>query len=186
MSGILTALIGAFPTPSTNSYESIATVTVGSAVSTVEFTSIPSTYKHLQIRGSVRNNTSGATTSFAFRLNGTTTTNYAGHRLRGDGTSAGAFADPNDNGISAGQIPAGNATSDVFNGFVIDILDYTNTNKNKTTRSLSGHDQNGSGSIWLNSGLYFANTNAISSIRFYSSIGDFVTNSRFALYGIKG
>ena len=40
----------------TGSYESIATVTVGSGGSSyIEFTSIPGTYTHLQIRGILRN-----------------------------------------------------------------------------------------------------------------------------------
>ena len=50
------ALVGN-PVIMPGSYESIATVTVGSGgAASVEFTSIPSTYTHLQIRAIVRTN----------------------------------------------------------------------------------------------------------------------------------
>ncbi len=64
-----------------NSYESIATVNVGSSGSSfVEFTSIPSTYKHLQIRANSRYTgyqNSGAAVYLQF--NGDTGSNYSLH-----------------------------------------------------------------------------------------------------------
>ncbi|NCU72421.1 MAG: hypothetical protein EBY66_05360 [Candidatus Fonsibacter lacus] len=112
----------------TGSYESIATVTVGSGGSSyIEFTSIPATYSHLQIRI-----------------------------------------------ISAS----------VFGTTVVDILDYANTNKYKTFRSLMGIDNNGSGSIRLRSGLWMS-TSAITAIKMTpSTSGSFQQYSSFALYGI--
>lgn len=175
---------------STNSYESIATVTVGAGgSSSIDFTSIPSTYKHLQIRGLIRSDRSSSSVEgFNYQLNGITTSNYYYHRLYGDGSAASADnAGALGTGNSLGQIPASTANANVFGTFVLDILDYQNTNKYKTTRSLLGFDNNGSGSIWLASGLYSANTNAITSISFYgSSSQNFAQYSTLALYGIKG
>lgn len=171
----------------TNSYESISTVTVGAGgAADITFSSIPSTYKHLQIRAIMRSAAGASVSGFNFQLNGVTTTSYAFHRLRGDGSTAAATASVSDNNIGIGESPADNATASIFGGMVLDVLDYTNTNKNKTTRVLMGHDANGSGSIWFSSGLYFANTNAVSSIKFYFSAGSFKQYSHFALYGIRG
>jgi hypothetical protein len=79
--------------------------------------------------------------------------------------------------VSAGSNPA---------VAVIDILDYANTSKYKTTRTLAGNDQNGAGLVGLYSGLYMS-TSAISSIEFtINGSGNFATGSNFALYGIKG
>ena len=73
------------------SYESISTVTVGSGgAADVTFSSIPATYKHLQIRGISRNSGSGISIG-RVRFNSDTGTNYARHTLEGDGSSAGAF-----------------------------------------------------------------------------------------------
>jgi hypothetical protein len=174
---------------STNSYESIQTVTLGASQTTVTFSSIPQTYKHLQIRGIARS-TRAVTLegAWAYFNNDTSTTTYAVHGIAGDGASASSYAipTPNSGGLQGGIISAASATSSIFGVFVMDILDYTNTNKNTTTRSLTGADLNGSGTIRLISGLWL-NTAAITSIKFDTQAGgDFTQYSSFALYGIKG
>ena len=171
----------------TNSYESIATVTVGSGgSSTVTFSSIPSTYQHLQIRGLVRDNRSAALNNITFQVNSDTGANYTQHALYGDGSSVGAFGNASTNLTYGGLIPSASTTASVFGVTVIDILDYANTNKYKTFRVLSGFDANGSGGVRLYSGLWMS-TSAMTSITFDSETsGDFVQYSSFALYGIKG
>jgi hypothetical protein len=84
-----------------------------------------------------------------------------------------------------GYIVQGGATASVFGAGVIDILDYANTSKYKTIRTLSGWDKNGGGNVGLSSGLWLS-TSAISSIVIGSQTGNLVTNTQFALYGIKG
>lgn len=175
---------------STNSYESIQTVLVGSGgQSSVSFTSIPSTYKHLQIRGISRDNRSSVNNNVYLQFNGDTTfTNYRFHFVYGDGGGAAAGGDQASGLFAYGGISASaNAGSNIFGTSVIDILDYTNTNKNKVTRTLSGLDVNGSGGfISLASGLWL-NTNAVTSITLIPWGGNtFQQYSSFALYGIKG
>jgi hypothetical protein len=66
-------------------FESIATVSVGGGgAPDVEFTSIPATYTHLQIRGITRAATHG--TMWA-RFNGVSTSSYSWHYVEGDGAS---------------------------------------------------------------------------------------------------
>lgn len=162
-----------------NSYESIATVTVGSGGSAyVEFTSIPSTYKHLQVRFIGRSSGSPDT---QVQYNGdTTTTNYRSHLLYGDGASVTASTIANT--AYVGYVAT---ASNIFGVSVVDILDYANTNKYKTTRTLAGYDANGSGYAILYSHLWLS-TSAISSLKIYPNSGNFTQYSHFALYGIKG
>ena len=169
---------------STTSYESIATTTVGAGgSSTITFSSIPSTYKHLQIRGltfAATNPNSGVKTQF----NSDTGSNYTQHALIGSGTTASAY------GFASQTFIEGGYTGDASYGgaFVLDILDYTNTNKYKTTRSLTGNDANATGVRYIAflSGLWM-NTAAISTITITHSVGiNFAQYSSFALYGIKG
>jgi len=171
----------------TNSYESIATVTVGSGgSSTIEFTSIPSTYKHLQIRGIARVDRSTTQTYLRLRFNSDSGTNYSYHGVSGNGSTTGTDAGASQDFIETLRFPGATSTANIFGAIVIDILDYANTNKYKTTRALGGADQNGSGEIWLQSGNW-RNTTAISSITLLEAItGNFVQYSTFALYGIKG
>jgi hypothetical protein len=164
--------------PSTNSYESIATVTVGSGgAASVTFSSIPSTYQHLQIRAYDTSNSLGWVSLI---FNGDTTTNYKQHELRGDGSSASGQVSSTTDSMSL-YLHNSNPSSGV-----IDILDYLSTNKNKTVRTLGGYDANGSGYISLTSNLWRATPAAITSILLTSTGSNFNQYSSFALYGIKG
>ena len=159
-------------------YDSIATVTLGTSASSIDFTSIPSTYTHLQIRAS---HLSSAGANFYIRLNSDTSANYAWHELVGDGATAGGY---NASSVTLGYYaysPSGaNPTVSV-----IDLLDYANTNKNKTVRALAGNDNNGSGRVTFTSSLW-RSTSAVNAVTIYPSTGTFSQYSSFALYGIKG
>jgi hypothetical protein len=190
MSGVLGGLIGSYAA-AVGDYESISTTLLTGTQATVTISSIPTTYKHLQIRIMARTNGAGQDRgSIALKINAdTTSANYSYHYLGGDGSSAfagGAASSGTNNligGISA--YPAANATASIFGVGIIDILDYADTNKHKTIRTLAGQDQNGtSGRISLNSGRY-GSTSAITSIELIPEYGSFVQYSSFALYGIK-
>jgi len=159
------------------SYDSISTVTVGSGGSaSITFSSIPATYKHLQIRGiGLQTSANGFTVQF----NSDTGSNYSWHQLYGEGSIAQSNAGATQTFMYMGY-GAGSATAP--NPLVTDILDYANTNKYKTLRSLSGNDLNGSGFIQLWSGNW-RSTSAITSITITASFNQY---SQFALYGIKG
>lgn len=170
-------------------YESIATTTVGAGGSaSVTFSSIPSTYTHLQLRIIGRSGTSAGTSeALRMQLNGQTATSYyTDHLVYGDGASALTDLDVNTvAGLNIHRLPSSTSTASVFGALVIDFLDYANTNKNKTIRSLGGFDANGSGRIVLNSGL-FNSTAAISTIACTLSTGaNYLQYSSFALYGIR-
>ena len=188
MIGAITAGLFSAPTPPvTNSYESIATSVVGGGgSSSITFSSIPSTFKHLQIRGIARNTSAGTSINGIFtQFNSDTAANYSRHNLIGDGASASASASTSSSNVLAGQYPQGGTTASVFGVFVLDILDYQDTNKYKTTRALFGTDLNGSGQVRLSSGNW-RNTAAISTITITPEDANFAQYSSFALYGIKG
>ena len=169
------------------SYESIATVTVGSGgTSTITFSSIPATYTHLQIRWISRNTSSG-NNNLNMVINNDTTTNYTYHALEANGTSAGAYGEGKvrAEAIQVGMQATASNSSSIFGAGIIDILDYTNTNKYKTTRCFTGFDANGSGAFRLNSHLWNS-TSAINELDFTNSTGSFVQYTQVALYGIKG
>jgi hypothetical protein len=170
---------------STNSYESIATVTVGSGgQSSISFTSIPSTYKHLQVRGIARSN-SGSFGYMTVTFNSDTANNYSWHYLEGTGTTVSAGAAASQPSMVAENTTGSTQSSGIFGVFVIDILDYSDTNKYKTMRVLSGADANGSGYIDLDSGNW-RSASAINNITLNLNAGNFVQYSQMALYGIKG
>jgi len=169
-------------------FESIATVSVGSGgQATAQFNSIPATFSHLQIRGIARVNNSGTVgnDNIEARFNSDTGSNYDFHYLFGNGSSAQAAAAINQTLMLTGKPANASVTAGGFGAFVIDILDYANTNKYKTVRVLTGIDNNGSGVAFFNSNLW-RNTSAITSISMFYGSQTFDQYSHFALYGIKG
>lgn len=165
-----------------NYMEPIASVAGGA--NKIMFTDIPQGYKHLQIRGILSND---AANYAMWRINGDYGTNYAAHVISGDGATASATA-------LSGTLdffPMGRPNylgryTTIYSGFIMDILDYTNTNKYKTIRNLTGWDSNGGGSVNFESAVWM-NTNPITSIQVQpTGANNWLANSRISLYGIKG
>lgn len=171
------------------SMEAISAITLTSAQSSIEFNNIPSTYTHLQVRYIARDDggRSFATWMYA-RFNGDTNSNYARHRLNGRGDAL-IYSDAQASisfaiiGYSAGNTGLGSQ----YAPGIVDILDYSNTNKFKTCRTITGSNGQTTSteddvafisSVWLSS-------NAINSILIYSAGGNLLSNSSFSLYGIK-
>ena len=167
---------------SPSSYESIATVTVGvGGTTSVDFTNIPQTYAHLQIRAIHQE----PSDTVALTVNSQTGNAYTVHYLLGDGGSAlgGYYASPSMIYFGTNYGSSGNN----FGASIVDILDYANTSKLTTVRSLTGADNNSIyGKVGLYSGEYYY-TNAITSINIKGRTGGTIAQySQFALYGIKG
>lgn len=173
------------------SYESIQTVTVGAGgSSTISFTSIPSTYKHLQLR--CINKQSATTTGFpnvGLYFNADTTiTNYRAHYINANGAAVGV-GDVQGTGYYAytfNTITSNSGYTNMFGASITDILDYSSVVKNKTLRTLGGQDANGSGEVVFISGLWMNSSTAVNAITLVlPGGGNFTQYSTFALYGIK-
>jgi len=173
--GILGTLSGG---AAAGAYELIQTINGDGSGVQIDFTSVPSTYKHLQLRfvSTVTDNT-----SCFIRLNSDTGANYRSHYLVANG-SAVSSGTSSFSAIYVATLPAGSGGFNVAG--VVDILDYASTAKNKTVRSLSGVS-NTTKEIGLYSGAWFS-TSAVSTVSFRQSGYAFPTTSRFSLYGIKG
>jgi hypothetical protein len=155
-----------------------STLSGAGGVTSVTFNNIPQGYKHLQLRTFYV----GTGTYNYMQFNGDTGSNYTTHQLYGDGTNA----------IAGVVVPSSllylnnsSSNSSYPSVGIADILDYTNTNKYKTIRSLAGYDTNSTvGEIYYRSGLWL-NTAAITSLTVTASVS-FAQYSRISLYGIKG
>lgn len=163
-------------------FDSIATVTVSTATPTITFSSIPATYRHLQIRAILQ---PASTDYTSLRFNSDSGNNYAAHILRGSGSAASSSAFTTRSDALLNDNTTG-ASGSIFNAVVVDILDYANTSKYKTVRTLGGIDANGSGyGITFASNLW-QSTTAISTITLTNgNASNFATYTQFALYGVK-
>jgi hypothetical protein len=183
LNNIAALLSGGAPAVVVGDYDSIATANGTGSSGVITFTSISSSYKHLQIR-LIAKDTGGVSPEIGVTFNSDTAANYSRHRLTGNGTAAAAFGQANTSNIPfLGQVGLPTAAS-TYGVAIIDVLDYSNTNIYKTLRVLSGQDSNGSGGIDFTSGSW-RNTAAISTVTVSLSGSNYTTASSIALYGIK-
>jgi len=162
-------------------FESIATTTVGAGgVSDVTFSTIPARYTHLQLRIMVQESID----TVAIEFNSDTANNYSRHYLEGDGGVATSGATSSTNMIFVATTYGSSGNN--FGVAIVDILDYANTNKYKTVRSITGVNNNASfGKVILYSGNW-RSTSAVTTIKVRSrTSGTLVQYSSFALYGVK-
>jgi hypothetical protein len=170
-------------------FELIATTILSSSQPSVTFSNLgdySSTYKHLQVRAVARSDQSSNDTRAVLTYNGdTTTTNYRSHILYGYLGVVGSEDTVNYERQHSGYLTGGSNIANATGALIIDILDPFSTTKNKTMRTLSGYAATNS-IINLGSHLWM-NTAAVNSINIKcSSTFNFVSGSRFSLYGIKG
>lgn len=165
-------------------YDALATVVVPSGgVSSVTFNGIPTGYKHLQVRASLKGTLTDTGIDIFATINGDTTSgNYYSHYLFGQGS--GSLISGSNANRYFGSMPGSTSTS-VFSGNIMDFLDYSSSSKYKTGKLLYGYDMNGSGYQAMQS-ILWKNTNPITSLSFASATGgNFQQYSTFALYGVK-
>jgi len=159
-------------------YVPIATQTIGSATSSVTFSSIPSTYQDLVLVSSVTNSSSGSNYSLSFRFNGDTGSNYSDTYLYGNGSSAASGRE------SGTFVNIGNTTSitGTFTPTITHIMNYANTTTYKTVMGRG----NNSGAYVMGAVGLWRSTAAITSMVIAPefSANNWNAGSTFTLYGI--
>jgi hypothetical protein len=177
---------GAFlPSAAGFAYEQIATAFGTGSSATITFSSIPQTYKHLQLRWVARQGNGDYWETFNFAANGANPTK--GHVLYGNqgGERISQVS------FYPGQVQASSAssttTANIHGSGIATILDYANTTTNKTVRFFNGYNNVMGASEAVLQSKFFNSTSAITSITLDGWNGsNFTTTTRFSLYGIRG
>lgn len=163
--------------PST--YEPIATQTLGSAATSITFSTIPATYTDLRVVF-VDNGLSVADRP-VMQFNGDTGTNYSATRITGTGSAVSSTRNTSDNQI---RFQNSNLEATYPSLLTVDIFSYAGST-NKTVLGMQSDDGNGTGNIYVAVGLW-RNTAAITSIVIKTISGNnFLTGTTATLYGIK-
>jgi len=147
----------------------------------VFFNSIPQNFTHLQLRFFTRSYNGASGTNTIVQYNGDFGSNYAYHYVGGSGGTTFSGGGANQTSTNFGWVAGNNDLSNTFGVSVVDILDYTNTNKYKVSKAINGIDANGSGLVGMWSGLWL-NTAAITQI--FINPNGFDRYSTIQLYGI--
>ena len=178
--GIL-AVAGAGGAGGVPAYTLIQSFVLSSDQSSITFSSIPQTYKHLQIRYTAKN--SGSSADFAMRINGITSSSYAAHWLFADGFNLTSGSNTGANRMLMPQGMTSSFTANSFGAGIVDIVDYSNASKLKTIRTTFGH--NDSPRLYFRSFLETSSTSAVTSVTFVPDSNSIGTGSRFSLYGLS-
>jgi hypothetical protein len=160
------------PTPT---YTPLANITLGAAASSIEFGSIPATYRDLVISFVGAGST---TLEGRIRLNGNTGNVYSNQRLSGSGSAVSSLATATINLGYISVVAKATTTSDLQMN--INILDYSATDKHTTIISRANNAANGT-EAFVNR---WANTAAVTSVEIFTSTGNWSIGTTVALYGI--
>lgn len=164
-------------------YEPIATTTLSSAASNVDFTSIPGTYTDLIVVVNIKMSSSTGN-SVGIRPNLDTTNLYSSTYIYGNGTNALSGRNSNDNFAYLSYF----VTPGTNDGFMAigHIMNYANTTTFKTILSR--------GSATASTSSYpgaeaianlYRSTSAITSLRIQTGSTNMASGSTFTLFGIK-
>lgn len=154
-------------------YEPIATTTLGSDTSEILFSSIPATYTDLILIADCQT-TSGNT--LTLRFNSDSATNYSQTYVLGNGTAASSAASTSITSIYLGDI------ANTRMVYAINIMSYANTSVYKTVLARQNYT---AGSVSARVGTW-RSTAAINSVRLapFTAV-NLLTGSTATLYGIK-
>lgn len=160
-------------------WHSLANITLASNQTSVTFSSISGIYSDLVLVANWQN--SGTSSAGRLQLNSDTGANYNGVWMTGTGSSTAGSSESNQ--TSARIAGANVGPSNIYSNFaIINILDYSATNKHKTILSrynAADTEVQATVSRW-------ASTSAITSIRFFDILGqNFQAGSTFMLYGVS-
>jgi hypothetical protein len=166
-----------------NTFELIASYTVGaSPVTSIDFSSIPSTYTDLCFKISARITRSGVVTDIMnISFNGAST-NESSRRLEGNGSSASSASNSL---LLAYQASSTDATASTFGNGEFYIPNYAgSTNKSASNDGVS--ENNGTTAFAGFAANLWSNTAAINQVTFTPDSGtNFVQYSTIYLYGVK-
>jgi hypothetical protein len=164
-----------------NAHVLISSQTLGSAVATVDFNSIPSTYRDLRFVVNLTFPSAGTGSDIYFRFNGDATSgNYPNVLMQGDGTSATSGASTNRTGATVTYWSGAAGTKKLC---TVDVFDYAQTDKHKTVLNR----ENDAASVVVGWAARWASTSAITSASLvFQNANTFPAGCVVSLFGIAG
>ena len=162
-------------------YDKIATTTLSSSETSIDFTSISSSYTDLIVIGSIKLATNNGNQMY-FRINGDTGSNYSVTTFSGSGSSTASTQFTNQPYIRYNYVNDPNSTS--FTNLIMHVNNYSNSTTYKTTLSQLTRAATGAPGIDVSLGSW-RSTSAINRLTFIiESSNSFASGSIFTLYGI--
>jgi hypothetical protein len=160
-------------------------VTSGSATD-VTFSSIPSTYRDIEIRVRGRGTTAATLIGVFMQFNGDTAANYDWEGTQSNNTTTASFNGNATTGVQLGNLAAASATASTADFLVATVADYRGTTFRKAghSRGTIRTTTTASGAFNESFAFWWRSTSAITSVKVYPTAGGFVDGSVVSLYGL--
>lgn len=168
-------------------YEPIATITLGSAASNIEFTSIPGAFTDLVcVLVGRTDRTATVDEAVAFRVgNGSVDTgsNYSLTNILGTGSAALSQRASSQTSAEWGVIATSTSSNTTPSVAILHLMSYANTNVFKTALGASARSEGAAVGRYVS---LWRSTSAITNLRLIPVLGpNFVSGTTASLYGIK-
>jgi hypothetical protein len=176
------------PVAETQQYVLISTAVITANTATVSFTSIPTTYKHLYLRGHLQ---ATSTSQLDIRANTSTTIVFANNRIAREDSSTVSTVSTTATRARLGLIASsGTSSARLFTPFEFTIYSYANTSYYKSFDAYTGYlaTNFAGGYAYISVGA-IETTSAISSLQIVPNVDvlhNFTSGSYISLYGIAG
>jgi hypothetical protein len=169
-------------------YDLIEKVTVATATATVNFATLPTTYKDLKVFISGRSdNNSRRIRCYMTINNNTNNTDYIQYEWYQEDNALGAEMNTSGSETRAiGVVPALTMEANIFGATEVWLYDYNNATRYQGVTGWSGcpRQDNTGYDLWQTGNTWLVN-NAVTNLSFYLGAGNWIANSTFYLYGQK-
>lgn len=169
-------------------YELIAESTLGAPAATIDFSSIPATYKHLRLLYSARGTNASNTVNLSVRFNNDSTAvyDYIAYRMWDSGLGGSSISGATS--LKVAEMSGANATAGMAGQGTVDIPAYATAGfyRTLTSQMWGAWSTAANGFQLFTTGGQWRSTTAINQITLVLSAGNFDTGSTVSLYGISG
>lgn len=164
------------PTPT---YVALAKTVLTTTASYVDFDAIPQTYTDLIIVASTRNNSGAGEQNIVLRNNKAAFSSARGLEGNGSSASSNSFA-------NQGSVANSTFTSNTFTSSEFYLANYTRAGNHQTSSTTANENNTATITNGIRAtAAVDSESVAVTSLRIASTLGSFVSGSRFDLYGIK-
>jgi hypothetical protein len=178
------------PTSGIGDYDQIGKIVLSTTASSINFTNIPTDYRHLELLFSGRCNYSGNIEPMCLRINGDTSTNYdlQAHYTNTTSTPVASESIANSFIYINSYLVGNTGTANMVTTCRALFPDYKNTTSEKSIISESGSEwsTNASARVIYHTSGHWRSSSPITSISIFPATSQFTIGTMAAIYGIRG
>lgn len=159
-------------------------VVTGGTVSSIDFSSIPSTLRSLRVYHTLRGDTAAVAINVRMRINGSSSSVYQSQGMVGSGAGTSAAAENSSTSASFGSATAANQTAGQYAAGIINFYGWNSPHTHFLSWHFLNEGRGSGGAMFVEvGGGSFNATGPYTSLTFFPVSGGFITGSQIVLEG---